>query len=140
MKLTVLSEAKAMDGFLSEHGLSFLLDVDQRRILFDTGASDVYIRNAQLLGITLDDVDDIILSHGHWDHGNGLQHIGEKPLLCHPGSFVKRFRKLGGENIGLKLSRNALEASFKVRTSDRPVHPILSWMIPAWPVLRRRDW
>lgn len=28
MKLTVLSEASAMDGFLSEHGLSFLLEID----------------------------------------------------------------------------------------------------------------
>jgi metal-dependent hydrolase (beta-lactamase superfamily II) len=38
IKLKVLSEVKAMDGFYSEHGLSFLVEADGKRILFDTGA------------------------------------------------------------------------------------------------------
>ncbi|MDX2430591.1 MAG: MBL fold metallo-hydrolase [Bacteroides sp.] len=121
MKLTILSEAKAMDGFLSEHGLSFLLEVDHKSFLFDTGASDVFLRNAQALGINLDEVENVILSHGHWDHGNGLQHISGLPLLCHPGSFVKRFRRLDWENIGLALSRSKLKERFDLRTSREPV-------------------
>ncbi len=121
MKLSILSEAKAMDGFLSEHGLSFLLEVDHKSFLFDTGASDVFLRNAQVLGINLDEVEKIILSHGHWDHGNGLQHISGKPLLCHPGSFVKRFHRFGGENIGMALKRNKLEERFDLQTTHEPV-------------------
>ena len=121
MKLTVLSERKAMDGFLSEHGLSFFLEVDQKRILFDTGASDVYLRNAAFLGLNLDEADQMVLSHGHWDHGNGLQHISGKSLLCHPGSFVKRFRKPGGENIGLMQTRRELDQHFDIQTSKEPV-------------------
>ncbi len=121
MKLTILSEAKAMDGFLSEHGLSFLLEVDNKSFLFDTGASDVFLRNAQVLGIKLDEIENIILSHGHWDHGNGLQHISGKSLLCHPGSFVKRFRKQGGDSIGLAQTKSELEKKFNLRTSVEPV-------------------
>ena len=121
MHLTVLSEAKAMDGFLSEHGLSFLLEEDGKKILFDTGASDVFLKNAHRMGIDLKEVDSIVLSHGHWDHGNGLQHISGKPLLCHPGCFQKRYRKLGEENIGMALERDELEERFKVKTSREPV-------------------
>jgi 7,8-dihydropterin-6-yl-methyl-4-(beta-D-ribofuranosyl)aminobenzene 5'-phosphate synthase len=121
MKIKVLSEVKAMDGFYSEHGLSFLVEADGKRILFDTGASDLFTRNAEKLGINLDDVDDIVLSHGHWDHGDGLQFISGKPLLCHPYCFQKRFRNPGGENIGLALTRSELEERFDIRTSDKPV-------------------
>lgn len=121
MKLTILSEAKAMDGFLSEHGLSFLIEVDNKSFLFDTGASDIFLRNARLLGRDLDHVDGIILSHGHWDHGNGLPYIGGSSLLCHPGSFVKRFRRLDGENIGLALDRSRMEEDFDLRTSREAV-------------------
>ncbi len=121
MQLTILSEAKAMDGFSSEHGLSFLLEEDGKKILFDTGASDVFTENAQKLGIDLKEVDSIVLSHGHWDHGNGLQHISGKPLMCHPLCFQKRYRKLGEENIGLALERDKLEERFEVKTSREPV-------------------
>lgn len=121
MQLTVLSEAKAMDGFSSEHGLSFLIEEDGKKILFDSGASDVFTENAHKLGIDLNDVDTIVLSHGHWDHGNGLQHISGKPLLCHPACFQKRYRKLGEENIGIALEREKIEARFEVQTSREPI-------------------
>jgi len=121
MQLTVLSEAKAMDGFSSEHGLSFLLKVDGKKILLDTGASDVFSVNAHQLGIDLNNVDNIVLSHGHWDHGNGLQHISGKPLLCHPLCFQKRYRKLGEENIGIVLEREEIEERFQVKTAREPV-------------------
>lgn len=52
MKLVVLSEAKAMDGFGSEHDLSFLIQEDDQKILFDTGASDLFLKNAQKMGIS----------------------------------------------------------------------------------------
>ena len=58
MKWTVLSDNRSCDSRLStEHGLSILLEAEQHRILLDTGASDVFIRNAELLDIDLCDVD-----------------------------------------------------------------------------------
>ncbi len=107
---------RAMDGFESEHGLSFLIEVDQLKILFDTGASDLYIRNATKLGIDLEEVDRIVLSHGHWDHGNGLEHIAGKRLICHPGCFDKRFRKSGDVYLGLSLSREEAAEKFDLET------------------------
>lgn len=117
MKLVVLSEAKAMDGYGSEHGLSFLIQEDDQKILFDTGASDLFQRNAQKMGINLTEVDQIVLSHGHWDHGNGLQYLDGLPLLAHPGCFVKRYRKGTQNNLGLALSKQEIEARFELKTS-----------------------
>ena len=65
MKWTVLSDNRSDDSRLStEHGLSVLLQTEQHRILLDTRASDVFIRNAERLGIDLSDVDYVFISHG----------------------------------------------------------------------------
>ena len=59
-------------GLQGEHGLSLLVEVRDRKVLFDTGASDLFIRNARLMGIDLCEVDYLVLSHGHRDHTGGL--------------------------------------------------------------------
>ena len=75
MKWTVLSDNRNNDISLCiEHGLSILLETDKHRILLDTGASDVFIRNAETLGIELSTVDYVFISHGHSDH-SGLENI-----------------------------------------------------------------
>ena len=76
MKWTVLSDNRTNDSQLeTEHGLSILLETDRHRILLDTGASDVFIRNAERLGIDLSTVDYVFISHGHSDHAGGLRHF-----------------------------------------------------------------
>ena len=35
----------------------------------------------------------VFLSHGHFDHGNGLRYLEKKTLVCHPECFIKRYRK-----------------------------------------------
>ena len=79
MKWTVLSDNRSNDSRLStEHGLSILLETKRHRILLDTGASDVFIKNADLLGIDLCTVDYAFISHGHSDHAGGLRYFLEQ--------------------------------------------------------------
>ena len=79
MKWTVLSDNRSDDGRHStEHGLSILLDTERHKILLDTGASDVFIRNAEQLGINISDVDYVFISHGHSDHAGGLRYFLEQ--------------------------------------------------------------
>ena len=56
----------------AEHGLSFLVETGSHRYLLDTGASDKTWANAVALGLSVTDVDAIVLSHGHYDHTGGL--------------------------------------------------------------------
>ena len=100
MKWTVLSDNRTQNPSLqTEHGLSVLLETDKHRILLDTGASDVFIRNAERLGIDLSTVDYVFISHGHSDHAGGLKHflsINERakiiisPNAIHGKFFSKR--------------------------------------------------
>ena len=79
MKWTVLSDNRSNDSRLfTEHGLSILLETEQHRILLDTGASDVFIKNAEQLGLDLSTVDYVFISHGHSDHAGGLRYFMEQ--------------------------------------------------------------
>lgn len=73
MTVTVLLEnTTCTPNLTAEHGLSLYIETDHRRILFDMGQTDLFVRNADTLGIDLSTVDTAILSHGHYDHGGGL--------------------------------------------------------------------
>jgi len=138
MKITVLSEMKALEGLTPEHGLSFLVEADGQQILFDTGASDVFLRNAEKIGIDLENVTTVVLSHGHFDHGDGLQYLGRKKLVCHPGCFVKRYRKQGAGNLGLALNRREVEERFTLVTSTEP-YQVTEHLIFMGEVPRKND-
>ena len=73
MKVTVLSENTSTAGLPTEHGLSLYIETERHKILFDFGSSDLFYKNAERLGIDLGLVDIAFLSHGHYDHGGGLE-------------------------------------------------------------------
>ena len=101
MKWTVLSDNRSNDCCLStEHGLSIILQTERHKILLDTGASDVFIQNAELLGIDLTDVDYVFISHGHSDHAGGLryflEHNQKAQVIVSPDAMSGQFfSKLG---------------------------------------------
>ncbi len=120
MKLSILADNTASGSFLAEHGLSYFIEYD-KKILFDTGHSDVFVKNAEALSIDLDDADYIVLSHGHWDHGNGLKYLRRKPLICHPSAFDKKYRLDGRTYNGIELSYDEAVKLFELGVSREPV-------------------
>lgn len=109
MKWTVLSDNRSSDPALeTEHGLSILLTTERHKILLDTGASDLFIRNAELLGIDLSDVDYVFISHGHSDHAGGLRYILEHnrqaKVIVSPDAMNGHFFPNGGICIALLRS------------------------------------
>jgi Metal-dependent hydrolases of the beta-lactamase superfamily II len=109
--ITILSDNQAGKNFESEHGLSWLVEASGM-VLLDTGASDLFIRNAQRLNIDLSKVDNIVLSHGHWDHGNGLTFLENKTVTCHPEVFRQRFSRDGTHSVGLSFTEIDMEGNF----------------------------
>lgn len=102
-----------------EHGLSLLIKADTT-LLFDTGQSGLFQENAIRLGIDLDQVNTVVLSHGHYDHGNGLEIITDRKLICHPLCFTRRFREKDSGYIGLKFNQEFAQANFKLFLSSAP--------------------
>lgn len=62
----------------AEHGLSLYLETERHKALFDTGASGRFADNAKQLGISLAEVDTLVLSHGHYDHTGGISRFLEE--------------------------------------------------------------
>ena len=75
MKVTIIYDNEAhAAGMVADWGFSCLVEVENTpRMLFDTGASgDVLLQNMARLGIDPDSIDEVFISHGHWDHTGGL--------------------------------------------------------------------
>ncbi len=78
MKIVILADNRSCrDDLSTEHGLSVYVETDRHRVLLDTGASDLFIRNAEKQGIDLSKVDYVFISHGHSDHIGGLPYFVE---------------------------------------------------------------
>ena len=71
------SEHKALTA---EHGLSYLVEMPELRLLFDCGASAVPMANAHRLGLSLKELDAVVLSHSHYDHAAGYRDLIEAGL------------------------------------------------------------
>jgi len=75
MDITVLVENSGLDGLgvKAEFGLSLLIERNDYTVLLDTGQTDQFAKNADALGKDLQKVDALVISHGHFDHGGGLE-------------------------------------------------------------------
>lgn len=101
IKITTLIENHADPdrGLMGEHGLSMFIETGTERILFDTGQTGDFLRNASRMGIGLKDVSRVLLSHGHYDHTGGVLRFLESrgrdvPVYVGKGFFRKKYKRL----------------------------------------------
>jgi 7,8-dihydropterin-6-yl-methyl-4-(beta-D-ribofuranosyl)aminobenzene 5'-phosphate synthase len=106
IKITTLSENSVADiDYVAEWGFSVHLSIDGGpSLLFDTGYKTACVTNADVACVRLEDIDSIILSHGHMDHTGGLRSVlqqirNRKPdrahvdILCHPAAVESQHVK-----------------------------------------------
>ena len=74
-----LVDTLAEAEYMPEFGLSLFIEANGCRILFDTGAGEALILNANRMGLELNSATDIVLSHGHYDHTGGLAKLDPPP-------------------------------------------------------------
>lgn len=105
LKITTLIENNNDDHNLlfNEHGLSLYIETDGMKILFDTGQSGDFIKNAKLLKINLSKLDYIVLSHGHYDHTGGFRKLVDEAynsykLIVGKSFFNSKYKIVGKDN------------------------------------------
>lgn len=95
-RITILIENTVqLPELKAEHGWSVIVENKQGRVLFDTGQSPEFLRNAENLEVGLKTVEKIVLSHGHYDHTGGLAEVlklnTSARVYAHPDVFKTRF-------------------------------------------------
>jgi len=96
IRITILVENTARKpGLLAEHGMAFWVEHHRRKLLLDCGQGGVLQGNAFKLGIALNELDALVLSHGHYDHTGGaaevLKGMLPVPVYIHPLALARKF-------------------------------------------------
>ncbi len=128
--ITILMDNVACGNLQSEHGLSLWVEYNGKRILFDTGQSDLLLKNAKEIGVNLSETDAIVISHGHYDHTGCLSAVLDiaenATLYIHPEALGPKFTQKGDNirNIGMTLYTkeriHALEESKRLVWTQMP--------------------
>ena len=94
MKLKIAYDNEAKPGFEKGWGFSCLTELEDEKILFDTGwDGNVLLSNMRKFGVRPEEIKRIVISHAHWDHIGGLPHIRRQDIEVYvPHSFSKRLR------------------------------------------------
>ena len=78
MRATVIVDNRKNGKMQGEWGLSIYIEYRGKKLLLDAGASDLFVTNAEKLGIALEEMDLAVLSHAHYDHANGMKAFFDK--------------------------------------------------------------
>lgn len=146
MKLTVLVDNNTYidEYYYGEPGVCYYIEDGERRLLFDLGYSDIFLKNANKMGIDLRQVDTVVFSHGHNDHMGGFRMLieylypektggcgpeasvreDEKKdrrirVVAHPDCFLQK--RYEGLSIGTDISLKEAERFFELGLSKEPM-------------------
>lgn len=96
VKVTVVVENTASgEGMIPEHGICFWIEIGSTKVIFDTGQGGALPNNARILGVSLEQTEFVVLSHGHYDHTGGLKavlQLSQNPkVYAHQAAFQPKF-------------------------------------------------
>lgn len=135
VKITILSTMLTDYGTLGEWGFAALVEMDGRRLLFDTGANpDTVLKNAEVLKIDLSSIEDVVITHFHNDHTGGLLTLRKALMQKNPtalshlyvgeGIFAPRYTadgKSADENDFPALAKAYLETGGRISELSGPL-------------------
>ena len=127
MRITVLVENTGPSEFKIEHGLSLYIEFNDKKYLLDAGPSDSFFKNAHAMSIDLGRVDKAVLSHGHYDHGDGfmafLNQYKDKVVYGAKNIFDDYYSGSGGSvhYIGLSSKLKQMKNRFNTISKDTKI-------------------
>lgn len=104
MILKTLVENTSISAYYkNKHGICFYIETDNHKILFDLGKNGLFLENARKMGVDISDIDTVIISHGHVDHGGALnlflKNNSKAKVYIRNNAFDKHYTTL----LGLKI-------------------------------------
>lgn len=129
MKLTILSENNTYTRepyLMGEPGFCCYVECGGKRILLDTGYHGIALKNAEALGIDLNGLDYIAISHGHDDHTHGLLpllrsglDVSGTKLVLHPKALRRKI--VDGQDAGFPWPEAEVRKRFDIVETSRPL-------------------
>ncbi|MFA9398625.1 MAG: MBL fold metallo-hydrolase [Clostridiaceae bacterium] len=115
MKLKVLVDNNTYidQYYCGEPGVSYYIEDEDSKLLLDVGYSDLFLKNAVGLGVDLEKIDTIVISHGHDDHTRGLKYYFEQnyknniSIIAHPNAFNEK--RVGDMKISSPILKEELK-------------------------------
>ena len=126
MRLKVLVDNNTLidEYYLGEPAVSYYIEDGNDIILFDTGYSDVFMKNASKMNIDLNKVTKVVISHGHDDHTGGLKYFFNNKkdieLIANPNCFNYKEDE-DGLYIGSSLNKEELDSLCNLNLAKIPV-------------------
>jgi 7,8-dihydropterin-6-yl-methyl-4-(beta-D-ribofuranosyl)aminobenzene 5'-phosphate synthase len=108
LEITVIYDNRTyQEGLETAWGFACLIRGSDKTILFDTGGDgEILMSNMEKVGIDPASIDQVFLSHEHWDHTGGLRSfLDKKPspkvyiLSAFPNNIKSSIEKAGGTYI-----------------------------------------
>ena len=105
-----------------KHGLCIYVQTDNHKILFDVGPNSLFLDNAKKMGVDIADIDTVIISHGHSDHGGGLIDFIEMntkaKIFIRKNAFEPHYIKVLGLPVYVGLDSSLVNSGRFVFTED----------------------
>ena len=129
MKLTILSENSTHTRepyLMGEPGFCCYIECSGKRLILDSGYHGIALKNAAMLGIDLNGLDYIAISHGHDDHTHGLLplleaglDVSRTKLVVHPKALKRKV--VDGVESGFPWPEEEIRSRFDILEAKEPV-------------------
>lgn len=111
--------------YCGEPAVSYYIEDEDSSLLMDVGYSDLFLRNSTALGIDLENISTIVISHGHDDHTRGLKYYFEQnhknniSIIAHPDAFKEKL--LDNIKICSPILEDELKEKCNLTLSKKPI-------------------
>lgn len=104
---TLVENTSVSSEYKNKHGVCFYIQTQNHKILFDLGPNGLFLENARKLGVNIGEVDTVIISHGHTDHGGALnlflKNNSTAKVYVRSNGFDKHYTNVLGMKISVSI-------------------------------------
>lgn len=120
--VTLVENTVGKEGLEAQHGISLYIETKKHKVLVDVGADGLFLRNAKKLGVDISQVDTVVITHGHSDHGGGmkyfLQENSKAKVYIRDNALVPHYTKLFAIPIQVGLDSKDYESKQVIQTGE----------------------